>query len=121
MVNSSGTLDRIFGALADPTRRGMLHRLSRGSASIGELGEPYEMTKGAISKHVKALESAGLLQRQIDGRIHRCALATDQLAIAERWVSDVRAYWEARFDDLANYLEELQSGATDIEERRRDR
>lgn len=120
MVNSEATLDRIFGALSDPTRRGMLERLSRGSASIGELGEPYEMTKGAISKHVKVLESAGLLRREIDGRIHRCDLAPDRLEVAERWVSEVRAYWEARFDDLASYLDELQGRATGNNEPRRD-
>lgn len=120
MVNNEAALDRIFGALSDPTRRGMLKRLSRGPASIGELGEPYEITKGAISKHVKVLEAAGLLRREIDGRIHRCDLGTDPLSLAERWVADVRAHWESRLDDLATLLDELQGRAPGYNERRTD-
>lgn len=108
MVNSSERLDLVFGALADPTRRAMVARLARGEASVGELGEPFDMTKGAISKHVKVLERAGLLTREVQGRVHRCEMDPRSLAQAQAWVARVREYWEARLDDLGAYLDELQ-------------
>ena len=108
MVNQSIQLDRVFGALADPTRRQMVLRLSEGPATVGQLGEPFEMTKGAISKHVKVLENAGLLKRQVDGRLHRCEINASVLGDAQVWISQVRAHWESSFDDLAEYLESLK-------------
>lgn len=109
MVNIEQALDGVFGALADPTRRAMIARLARGPATVGELGRPFDMTKGAVTKHVKVLERAGLLKRDVRGRVHRCEIDTRPLDKAQRWVANVREYWEARFDDLAAYLEELQS------------
>ncbi|MGE3174569.1 MAG: ArsR/SmtB family transcription factor [Planctomycetota bacterium] len=111
MVNRSATLDDVFHALADGTRRSMVARLSRGPATIGELGEPFAMTKPAITKHVKVLERAGLLTRRVDGRLHRCAIDPRPLTAAERWVAEVRAFWEARFDDLAAFLEQTRQAA----------
>ena len=108
MVNKEAQLDVVFHALADSTRRGMLARLARGSTTIGELGRPYAMTKGAVSKHVKVLEQAGLLRRDVQGRIHQCDLETEALDVAEAWVQRVRQHWEARLDDLSDYLDELQ-------------
>lgn len=108
MVNRSEQLDAVFGALADPTRREMISRLSRGSATIGELGEPFDMTKGAVTKHVKVLERAGLLKRDVQGRVHHCEIDPVPLDVARKWVENVRAFWEDRFDDLADYLDELQ-------------
>ena len=87
----------------------MIARLAKGPATIGELGRPFAMTKGAVTKHVKVLERAGLLKRDVQGRVHRCEIDTRPLDKAEQWVANVREYWEARFDDLAGYLEELQS------------
>lgn len=103
-----GQLDSVFGALSDRTRRGMLARLARGPATVGELGRPYSMTKGAVSKHVKVLERAGLLTRDVQGRIHRCEIEPVALEVAEAWVDFVRAHWNARFDALADYLEVLK-------------
>lgn len=104
-------LDAIFGALADSTRRGMLAHLAQGSTTIGELGRPYDMTKGAVSKHVKVLEQAGLLRRDVQGRVHRCDLDARPLDVAEAWVQQVRAHWEAQLDGLSDYLDELQRRA----------
>ncbi|HLQ39115.1 MAG TPA: metalloregulator ArsR/SmtB family transcription factor [Planctomycetota bacterium] len=108
MVNRSQMLDGVFAALADRTRRSMVARLARGPATIGELGEPFAMTKPAVTKHVKVLERAGLLTRDIQGRIHRCAIDPRPLSQAQRWVTEVRAFWEQRLDDLADYLATVQ-------------
>ena len=109
MVNSVAQLDDVFHALADSTRRAMVQRLSRGPATIGELGEPFAITKPAVTKHVKVLERAGLLTRTVDGRVHRCEIDPRPLDEAESWVARVREFWEDRFDDLADYLESVQS------------
>lgn len=86
----------------------MLAHLAKGPATIGELGKPYGIAKSAVSKHVKVLEQAGLLKREVRGRVHHCDLDTKPLDVAEVWVRRVRAHWEARLDDLADYLDELQ-------------
>ena len=86
----------------------MLARLAQGPATVGELGEPFEMTKGAVTKHVKVLERSGLLKRDVQGRIHRCEIDPVPLGEAEAWMEGVRAFWEDRFDALAGYLNELQ-------------
>jgi DNA-binding transcriptional ArsR family regulator len=86
----SPRLDRIFAALADGTRRAMLRRLSAGERSVGELGEPFDMSFAAAAKHVKVLEQAGLLRRRIRGRMHLCRLEAGALARAERWLAYYR-------------------------------
>jgi DNA-binding transcriptional ArsR family regulator len=111
MVNYSeafaGTepLDATFGALADPTRRAILARLARGEATVTELAKPFDVSLPAVSKHLRVLESAGLLRREIDGRIHRCRLAPAPMKEAAAWIATYRAFWEAQLDALANYLE----------------
>jgi len=106
MVNySAAPLDATFGALADPTRRAILARLARGEAMVTELAEPFAMSLPAISKHLRVLESAGLLQREIDGRIHRCRLAAEPMKDAAAWIAPYRAFWETQFDALEKYLE----------------
>jgi DNA-binding transcriptional ArsR family regulator len=106
MVNyPTAPLDAIFGALADPTRRAILARLRQGEARITELAEPFRVSLPAVSKHVRILESAGLLEREINGRVHRCRLAAEPLRNAAAWIEQYRAFWEAQFDALAKYLE----------------
>ena len=106
MVNySGGVLDATFGALADPTRRAIVARLARGEAMVTELAEPFEVSLPAISKHLRVLESAGLLQREIDGRVHRCRLAAEPMKDAAAWIAQYRAFWETQFDALEKYLE----------------
>lgn len=108
MVNNDAALDAAFGALADRTRRRMLLRLAQGPATVGELGRPFDITKGAVTKHIKVLERSGFLTRDVQGRVHRCEIDPIPLDRAERWVAQVRKYWEARFDDLADYLDDLK-------------
>jgi len=98
-------LDATFGALADPTRRAILARLARGEAMVTELAAPFAMSLPAISKHLRVLESAGLLQREIDGRVHRCRLAADPMKDAAGWIAQYRAFWETQLDALEKYLE----------------
>jgi DNA-binding transcriptional ArsR family regulator len=106
MVNYSiAALDATFGALADPTRRAILARLAQGEAMITELAEPFRISLPAISKHLRVLESAGLLERQIDGRIHRCRLAAQPMKNAAAWIEQYRTFWELQFEALAKYLE----------------
>jgi DNA-binding transcriptional ArsR family regulator len=106
MVNYlPAALDATFGALADPTRRAILARLARGEAMVTELAEPFRVSLPAISKHVRVLESAGLLEREVDGRIHRCRLAVEPMKNAAAWIEQYRAFWELQFDALAKYLE----------------
>jgi DNA-binding transcriptional ArsR family regulator len=114
MVNyppaSGGTLlDATFGALSDPTRRAILARLARGEATVSELAEPFNISLPAISKHLRVLESAGLLQREIDGRMHRCRLAPQPMKDAAAWIEKYRVFWENQFDALAKYLESTAS------------
>jgi DNA-binding transcriptional ArsR family regulator len=99
-------LDLIFHALADRTRRGMLDALSRGPQPVGALAAPYDMSKPAISKHLKVLERAGLVRRSIDGRIHRCSLETEPLNRVQQWIEERRTMWEDVLDSLAELLEE---------------
>lgn len=86
----------------------MIKQLAKGASTIGELGEPFDMTKPAITKHVKVLESTGLLTREVDGRVHRVEIDPRPLDAAQRWVEEVREFWEGRLDDLAGYLDGLQ-------------
>ncbi len=106
MVNySSALLDATFGALSDPTRRAILARLAQGEATVTELAEPFRVSLPAVSKHLRVLESARLLQREIDGRVHRCRLAAKPMKDAAAWIEQYRAFWETQFDALAKYLE----------------
>ncbi len=106
MVNRSAELDRVFHALADSTRRGILAQLARGGeASVGELAAPYDVSAPAISKHLRVLEEAGLIEREIDGRIHRCRLGSAPLSDAALWIEKTRRFWESQFDSLARHLE----------------
>jgi DNA-binding transcriptional ArsR family regulator len=106
MVNYSATqLDATFGALSDPTRRAILARLAQGETTVKALAAPFSMSLPAVSKHLRVLESAGLLRREIDGRVHRCRLAARPMKNASAWIERYRAFWETQFDALAKYLE----------------
>jgi DNA-binding transcriptional ArsR family regulator len=93
-------LSRVFQALADPTRREMLHRLANGERTVGELAEPFSMSLAAASKHVKVLERAGLVHRTVSGRTHRCRLNAARLAEAQRWLAYYERFWNDRLDAL---------------------
>ena len=112
MVNSSGRsrdLSVTFGALADPTRRAILARLASGEATVSELGEPFEMSGPAISKHLKILERAGLISRGREAQWRPCRLVGAPLKDAADWLEEYRRFWEDSFDRLDDYLRELQA------------
>jgi DNA-binding transcriptional ArsR family regulator len=98
-------LDAVFGALSDRTRRKILVALARGPASVGELAAPFDVSLPAVSKHLRVLERAGLLRRELDGRFHRCQLQAQPLRAAAAFMSDYRGFWEDNLDSLAEYVE----------------
>ncbi|QQE13677.1 winged helix-turn-helix transcriptional regulator [Planctomycetota bacterium] len=105
MVSASAEqLDRTFAALADPTRRSMLGRLMEGDCSVSELAEPYEMSMPAVSKHLRVLERAGLVEQQREGRVRRCVLQAEPLRSATEWMEAYRVFWEGQFDNLEQLL-----------------
>jgi len=104
MVQQAVTLDNLFHALADPTRRAMLASLAIAHRNIGELAAPHAMSFAAASKHVRVLEQAGLVRRRIEGRSHVLNLEPEAMKTAERWITERRAMWERHFDRLADYL-----------------
>lgn len=106
-------MDAVFTALADPTRRRMIARLSRGSATIGELGRPFSITKPAVTKHIKLLERAGLVRRRKHGRIHRCTLETKPMQQAQDWIERYRKFWQQSLDGLARFLDETKPEGED--------
>ena len=101
---NAAALDRVFHALADPTRRAMLRRLAGGEHSVGDLAEPFDMSFAAAAKHVKVLEGAGLLSKAVDGRTHRCRLDARALAEADRWIAYYQRFWTGRLDALETAL-----------------
>jgi len=109
MQDATDQLSMTFSALADPTRRAILVRLSSGEASVKELAQPFEMTMPAISKHLKVLERAGLIQRGRDAQWRPCKLKAEPLKTAAGWISQYRQFWEDSLDRLENYLQELQA------------
>jgi DNA-binding transcriptional ArsR family regulator len=108
---SDERLDAVFGALADPTRRRIIARLSKGTASVGELAEPFEMSLPAVSKHLSVLERAGLVRRERDGRVQRCQLEPQPLEAASEFIERYRTFWENTLEQLAEYLEEEDKDA----------
>lgn len=99
-------LDAVFRALADPTRRAMLRTLAGGQRSIGELAAPFKMSFAGASKHVKALEAAGLVHRTVRGRTHVCRLDPAPLAAADDWLRFYESFWADRLDALARILDQ---------------
>lgn len=100
----SSALDDVFGALADPTRRRILEQLRRGPATVSDLAEPHEITLQGVSKHLRKLETAGLVRRRKDGREVWCELETGPMAQASSWIDEQRRLWEARLDRLDAHL-----------------
>ena len=101
-------LDTTFAALADPTRRAILARLTGGEATVKELAEPFAMTLPAVSKHLKVLEHAGLIARGRDAQWRPCRLEVGPLKEAAEWIGGYRKFWEENFERLDEYLQALQ-------------
>lgn len=103
MVNNL-TLDRVFGALSDPTRRRIVERLSQRPLTVGEIAAEFSISQPAISKHVRVLEESGLLKRRVTGRVHHCTLSPAAMESASKWLDKQRAYWNAALDRLDTLL-----------------
>ena len=106
MPNQLSSLDQVFQALADPTRRGMVERLVRGPASVGELSRPLAMSLPAVMQHLQVLEACGLVRSEKAGRVRTCHIEPAALGAAEVWITSQRTAWERRLDRLGAYLAE---------------
>jgi DNA-binding transcriptional ArsR family regulator len=108
MLNESHRLDLAFQALADPSRRGMLARLSRAPASVSELARPLRMSLPGVMQHLQLLEASGLVTSEKTGRVRTCRIEPRALAAAEGWIVAQRALWEGRTDRLEDYLKVMK-------------
>jgi DNA-binding transcriptional ArsR family regulator len=106
MPNQGATLDRVFGALADPSRREMVDRLTRGPATVSQLAQPLAMSLPAVLQHLHVLESSGLVRSEKVGRVRTCQVEPVALRFAEQWIGERRTSWERRLDRLGEYLEQ---------------
>jgi DNA-binding transcriptional ArsR family regulator len=108
MLNQSAALGKVFHALADPTRRMMVDRLSRGPASVGELAGPLPMSLAAVVQHLQVLEESGVIRTEKVGRVRTCRIGPAGLRVAEQWIAQHRTLWESRLDRLGEYLSEQE-------------
>jgi DNA-binding transcriptional ArsR family regulator len=106
MLKQSPSLDLVFQALADPTRRAMVERMTKGPASVSDLARPFAMTLAAVMQHLKVLEESGLVRTQKEGRVRTCTIEPDALRTAEHWIADRRTSWETKLDRLGALLDE---------------
>jgi DNA-binding transcriptional ArsR family regulator len=104
VLNYDGSLDRVFQALADPTRRDIVERLTRGPASVSALAEPLAMSLPAVMQHLQVLEACGLVRSEKVGRVRTCQVEPPALRTAEDWLARQRTAWETRLDHLGDYL-----------------
>jgi len=109
MPNQSARLDRVFRALADPTRRAIVGRLSRGPASVSELARPFAMAMPSLLQHLQVLEACRLVRSEKHGRVRTCALRPLTLGVAVDWIGEQRAIWEGRLDRMEAYVATLQN------------
>ena len=109
MLNQSPDLDRLFHALADPARRAMVERLSRGPAPVTELARPLPMSLPAAMQHLGVLEAAGLVRSEKIGRVRTCAIEPAAFRLIEQWINAQRVEWEQRLDRLDEYLKTIDS------------
>jgi len=107
MLNQQVPLDRVFHALADPSRRGMVERLARGPASVSELARPLDMSLAAVVQHLQVLEASGLVRSEKVGRVRTCHLELKMLNTAQTWIQARKAMWERRLDRLDAFLATL--------------
>jgi DNA-binding transcriptional ArsR family regulator len=103
-IQPSTNLDAIFAALADPTRRAILSRLADGEASVNEIAAPFDISQPAVSRHLKVLEHAGLIERDVDEQRRPARLKAEKMAVAVNWLADFKVFWGASFDQLDDVL-----------------
>jgi len=104
MPNQPASLDLMFQALADPARRSMVERLSRGPASVSELARPLAMSLPAVMQHLAMLEAGGIVSSEKIGRVRTCQIRPEALSLAEQWINQRRTQWERRLDRLGDFL-----------------
>jgi DNA-binding transcriptional ArsR family regulator len=107
-TSHSQDLDAVFAALADPTRRAILTRLAAGEASVNEIAAPFEMSQPAVSKHLRVLERAGLIERDVDKQRRPARLKAEPMAAAVSWLEEFKQFWSSSFNQLDGLLEELK-------------
>ena len=107
-ASRSARLDAVFAALADPTRRAIIERLSRGEARVTEVAEPFHMSLNAVSKHIRVLEASGVIERHRKGRDHILSVNTRSLDEVDGWIDRMRCYWEERLDAMEHLLRKLK-------------
>jgi DNA-binding transcriptional ArsR family regulator len=107
-ASRAGRLDAVFAALADPTRRAIIERLSRSEARVTEVAEPFQMSLNAVSKHIRVLELSGVIARHRKGRDHILSINTRSLDEVDGWIERTRRYWEKRLDAMESLLIELK-------------
>lgn len=112
MLNKKVSLNLAFQALADPTRRTMLARLSQGPATVSDLARPLSISLPAVLQHLAVLEGSGLVRSKKNGRVRTCEFNPRVLGQAERWLNERRLEWESRFDQLAKHLEAMKNGGS---------
>jgi DNA-binding transcriptional ArsR family regulator len=114
MANYNVKLDSVFHALADPTRRAVIQRLNKGTATVSELAEPFEMALPSFVKHLSVLERSRLITSRKRGRVRTCSLQRENFAAAERWFDQLRAQWASRYENLDNLLAKLNGDTGDV-------
>lgn len=114
-------LSTTFAALADPTRRAILARLSRGDTHVGDLAQPFDISGPAVSRHLRVLEHAGLISREVDAQWRLCRLRAPALQLANDWLQEYREHWEQSLDRLAEYVEAQHTPPPRKASRRRTR
>ena len=107
-IDQPRNLDAVFAALADPTRRAILSRLAAGEASVNEIAAPFEMSQPAVSRHLKVLERAGLIERDVDKQRRPARLKAEPMAAAVSWLEEFKKFWSSSFDQLDGLLDELK-------------
>jgi DNA-binding transcriptional ArsR family regulator len=107
-ASRTARLDAVFAALADPTRRAIIERLSRSEARVTEIAEPFDMSLNAVSKHIRVLEASGVIERHRQGRDHILSINTRSLDEVDGWILRMRGYWEERLDAMERLLGELK-------------
>ncbi|MGB0085619.1 MAG: metalloregulator ArsR/SmtB family transcription factor [Rhodomicrobiaceae bacterium] len=123
MLNFQSSLDQVFHALADPTRRAIVEHLSRESASVSELAKPFDMSLAAVVQHIQILEASGLIRSEKVGRVRSCRIEPKALSAAERWIGERRRFWERNLDRLGDILAEPSpaDGGNKLTKRKRKR
>jgi DNA-binding transcriptional ArsR family regulator len=106
MVSSEQRLDAVFSALADPTRRRIVERLAKGPLTVGEIASGFSISQPGISKHVRILEESGLIERRVNGRVHRCTIGPGAMRTVSDWVGRQQRFWNAVLDRLGETLDE---------------